>query len=452
MLKVLCPSNLENEKTYIIDVVFSYFLGIDYVLEFDDVECFVLSNKSTDTKLLISSCWWDGANIPYLQSKFLPQSVEFSYLPYYPEKDAPILFGSPYINEGSGIIHCEVDIFATIFFMISRMEEVIDGNRDELGRFPGKSSIAKLHGFVERPIVDEYVVFLKTLMSKFFNVDFCNNDKFKKFVTCDVDFPYDLSLVSWSRILRSTLGIIYHERSFFKGVYEILNGFMYKSRLIEDRFTKALDFIMDSNDKVGNKVAFYFIPHITGKFDPDIEFSSSRVSKIITRIHERGHEVGIHMGFGCCSNYELAFKSVKIYQQALDSLGIPNNNIGCRMHYLKWDAYNTPSILEDCGISYDTSLAFPDLSGFRCGTTMQFPLFDFKKRKATSVIEIPLVNMEATIIGANYEGIKDPNLVSDRMEKFKSIVKKYGGTYTLLWHNNNLISKKWKRVYMRIIS
>ena len=72
------------------------------------------------------------------------------------EKDIPIIFGNKILNiKNSKLIICGLDIFASIFFMISRWEEYVNLIRDNHARFPATESLAYNNGLLERAVVDE---------------------------------------------------------------------------------------------------------------------------------------------------------------------------------------------------------------------------------------------------------------------------------------------------------
>ena len=47
--------------------------------------------------------------------------------------------------------------------MLSRYEELIIKERDIHNRFPAYLSIAKQNGFLDRPLIDEYIIVLKKI-------------------------------------------------------------------------------------------------------------------------------------------------------------------------------------------------------------------------------------------------------------------------------------------------
>ncbi|HVB86732.1 MAG TPA: hypothetical protein VNK23_08740 [Candidatus Dormibacteraeota bacterium] len=53
-------------------------------------------------------------------------------------------------------IECTVDLLLVMLLVLSRWEESVATEHDNHGRFASKQSVAFKHGFLERPIVDEY--------------------------------------------------------------------------------------------------------------------------------------------------------------------------------------------------------------------------------------------------------------------------------------------------------
>lgn len=54
------------------------------------------------------------------------------------------------------------DFVASAYFLMSRYEELLNPERDEHGRFPGKVSVPYRNHFIDRPIVDEYSRWLRS--------------------------------------------------------------------------------------------------------------------------------------------------------------------------------------------------------------------------------------------------------------------------------------------------
>jgi len=116
-------------------------------------------------------------------------------------KDLPVLFlaregkrakaeaKAPYVRAASeeNRVETNIDLIASSFFMLNRVEEIVSPAADEHGRYPVEASLAFKEGFLHRPIVNEYLEFLWFWLK---NVDpgFQRKKRsFQLFLTHDVD-------------------------------------------------------------------------------------------------------------------------------------------------------------------------------------------------------------------------------------------------------------------------
>jgi len=200
------------------------------------------------------------------------------------------------------------------------------------------------------------------------------------------------------------------------------------------------------------KYRFFFITYRTSVFDPNFDFQSEKMISLIKEINRRGHNLGIHPGYECYKNEKNFITSVEKLKQSFIDNDIDQNEIGGRMHCLRYDIAKTPSFFENAGLSYDSSLGFAEKPGFRCGTCREFSMFDLHRRRPLSLKQRPLINMECSIIEEKYEGLGCSEAAEKRFLSFKNLVKKYNGKYTLLWHNSNFDTSQSKAMYQRIIN
>ena len=110
--------------------------------------------------------------------------------------------------ERNGDVHIiHYDILGLIYWMLARVEEIDRTDLDEHGRFPAKSSHAFKYGYLDRPIVDEWIDILTQVIRRQWPGIKIKKHEFKMHVSCDVDMPfaYDGALV---QIFRGILGDI----------------------------------------------------------------------------------------------------------------------------------------------------------------------------------------------------------------------------------------------------
>lgn len=391
-----------------------------------------------------------------LETRNIQDFINFSITSnkYSIEENIPILVGSGELKQDLNGIKLGSDLLATCFLMLSRIEEIKeDAVLDEHGRFPATSSIAYKYGFLERPIVDENV---EMLWNMIIDLDPSQERKalvHRKLVTCDVDWPFEQSSESLFLTAKTALIDLLRRKSIKQCLRRWQKFFQNKfCSTYSDFNSDMLYWMMEQNESRGNKAAFYFITESTNKnLDSSFDFDSKRMRNLIKDISARGHEIGLHPGYGCYQNSSAFKKSSDTLKRVLNEEGIKQKQLGGRMHFLMWDSKITPALWEQNGFTYDSTLAFADKSGFRCGTCRTYPMYDLVQRKQLNLLQRPLINMECTVIAQRYEGLGYSSKALERFMKFKSIAEKYNGEYVLLWHNTHFKTSNDKKFYEELI-
>ncbi|MGK0254911.1 MAG: hypothetical protein ACI9OE_002426 [Mariniflexile sp.] len=450
MIIIRCSSLLLNEKKYILNTILNEFLGLKYKYIVDEQSTRFKLSLPEGKDLYLNATWWAKADNELLNIKSLP-SAKLITNKFTPEDDIPLLFGNELIDDNDNI-DCGIDIFATCFFMLSRMEEAINTEHDDHNRFPAVASNAYQNNYLERPIVDEYVEMLWNMLSYLDPTLERKISASENFITCDVDWPFDPVRLSFSKTFRTSISDLVRRKSVTSS-FGRWKRYVFEQLKIKqgDSFRDSLDWIMDVNEKAGNKVAFYFITEFTSGFDSDYDFDSKAMRKLFTEINVRGHEIGLHPGYNSFDNTINFKKSAEKLRTILKEENIEQTILGGRMHYLRWDVLTTPKLWEENGFDYDSTLSFADKSGFRCGTSKEYTMFDLVERKPLKLKQRPLINMECTILDNQYENYGYSDEALNRFKYFKELTSKYNGTYTLLWHNSHFENKADKTFYKELI-
>ncbi|WP_375321586.1 polysaccharide deacetylase family protein [Aliivibrio logei] len=448
----VCSTELKYTIKYVLGRLFEYDIAFD-----ETINDKVIISLGTSKQLILSISFFKLANDNWLGVSSLPNNNQLYHYNELNQKELPslqVIYGEPKIQFSSEAIDCDIDIFGTIFFLLSRYEEGVDGAvLDEHHRFPATSSVAYKFGFLERPLVDEYIELLGTLMLRLWPELQRKEQIFSNLITCDVDWPFDPNTQSLKATLRSSLGDIIKRKNISSAINRWVAlasnklGFSY-----EDKARDKLSWIMAKNEEAGNKIAFYFITECTDKkLDSIFDFDSPKIRELFREIHSRGHEIGLHPGYHCFNNSENFERSTKTLKRVLKEEEIEQPILGGRMHYLRWDSKITPKLWDDNGFNYDSTLSFADKSGFRCGTSHPFPMYDLINRKPLKVVQRPLINMECTIIAPRYENLGYTDETFKRFEFFKNKVKEHKGEYVLLWHNTHFENQEDENIYTKII-
>jgi len=432
MITIFIHNAWLNEKKYIFDFVFKEIFGTEYKLVVDNVQSYRIIQGNS--RLVIADAFFSGLekDTPYYRNvNLVPDKISFANYPDYNISSIPVLFGKEELRSDDGFLFLSNDIFAAIFFMLTRWEEIAVGKFDIHHRFDENESLAVKNKFFLRPIVNEYIVFLKDLLQKSGISLNPMSKKYRIFFTHDVDeiARYDKPI----KIVKALTGDLIKRKSIntflrtIKDVYKIKFG---KQKDVYDTF----DFIMDLSEKRQIKSRFYFIPGLPGEEDVRFDINRKNSRKIIDNVKKRRHIVGIHPSYSSFDNKKQLLKELRRLKNYC------NNLFEGRQHYLRFSVPETWQSWEDAGLKVDSSMGYYSHVGFRCGICMEYPVFNVVTRKQLNLRERPLIVMDTAL--RRFAGNKENAfVVATDMAK---ITKMYNGDFVLLWHNSNLSVNEWK--------
>ncbi|KAA6184865.1 hypothetical protein F2Q65_11000 [Thiohalocapsa marina] len=347
------------------------------------------------------------------------------------------------------------DILGLAYWMLARVEEVGRTNLDNHLRFPAIASHAFKHGYLDRPVVDEWLHLLGQVMQRQWPGLVLKWHSPRTLVSCDVDSPFAyLERGNGYRMARGLAGDLLKRRS-PRLAWRNVRGQWRARRGVHslDPHRLGLDLIMDVNERAGRAVAFYFIPENTDpRLDNRASLDDPRMRVLLREIHTRGHEIGIHPGYNTYRHPETMKQSVATLRRVLDEERIQQPILGGRQHYLRWETPTTAALWHDNNLDYDTTLTYADRPGFRCGTCHEYPLFDPRQGRALQLRERPLVLMECSVIARRYLGLGYSQEALEMMQGLRETCQHVGGDFTLLWHNSHLGSDRDRQFYRALLS
>ena len=365
----------------------------------------------------------------------------------------PVIYGRKiedgvwFLDRGNGI-ELGLDIAGSVFFMLTRYEEAVERSRDEHSRFPAKASLAYREGFLERPIIDEYIEILWTCMKRLWPGLKRRERKYRFFLSHDVDLPLGAVNRPWLAVVKSATGDVLKRGDV---------GLCFRRIMAKAKRNPDIDpcntfkFIMDISERYGLKSTFFFKAGFSSaRYDVNYSLNDPWIRKLMRSIYGRGHEIGLHPSYKAYNNYKILQTEYETFRHVMDELKIIQDRWGARQHYLRWENPTTWQICEEVGLDYDATLGFADHAGFRCGTCREFPVFNLKTRNVLKLRERPLVAMDTTLLGQQYMALH-PEQVFEVISGLSDTCRRYGGTFSLLWHNTNL-QEGWKRnLYLKIL-
>lgn len=402
----------------------------------------------------------------YLQSVFHQSTSNFLCKQWQPSEEgftAPIEDLIPAPSEGElpapliemngqrATIH--YDILGLTYWMLTRQEEIGREDLDNHQRFPATSSHAFQHGYLERPIVDEWLNILGQVMQKLWSGIQLKRHQFSVKVSHDVDSPARYAFQNMKGLVRTIGGDVLVRRDIISAIKAPWIWLNSRHELHPADPDNTFDWLMRQSESNGLTSAFYFICGRTdARKDALYEPEMPQIRQLMREIHQRGHEIGLHPSYNTYNRpEEIAREAVRLRKVCAEE-GIEQEEWGGRMHFLRWDQAATLKALANSGMTYDSTLSYADRPGFRCGTCFEYPAYDAATDKPLTLRIRPLVAMDCTVIADRYLGLGSTEAAYEKFNKLKDNCKKVCGAFTLLWHNSYFNTPEDFEIYRRLVS
>lgn len=320
---------------------------------------------------------WDGAKFVYTSEK----PTEYNGFWVYA---SPLLFdkGVVHLNiEIDWIDHIpvffkskkesllEYDYFSAIFFMITRYEEYLPNiEKDAHGRYLAINSVAFKHNFLHIPVVDYWILAVEDSFGKIFGIPLKRAEDKALYLTIDVDYVYAFKGKPWGKnILRWAWYLISGQ---WRALQQ-LTGFLWgKGQDPFDFWALWSQMIQKYKAK-----AFYFI-HVglKGKYDPGFQTTAENLQVLQNITINDRIDVGLHPSYEAFYDDHLLFQEKQRLENILQR-AIKNT----RQHFLKIQLPKTYHRLMDIGLNTDFTMGYPEVVGFRAGTSRKYLFYDLQK-------------------------------------------------------------------------
>jgi hypothetical protein len=182
-------------------------------------------------------------------------------------------------------------------WMTARCEEVNPSAEllDHHGRFPATSSNALRHGYLERPIVDEWLGVLRQLVQRFWPRLALQQHQFRIVLSHDVDAPSVYGFGRKRTLVRGIGTSLLKHRDLAWALQAPRIRLASRLQLHPADPFNTFEWLMDQSDAAGIRSAFYYIcgrtnPQLDAQYEPE----HPAIRSLMRRIHQRGHEIGLH--------------------------------------------------------------------------------------------------------------------------------------------------------------
>jgi hypothetical protein len=188
--------------------------------------------------------------------------------------------------------------------------------------------------------------------------------------------------------------------------------------------------------------AIYWKASAPGPYDSGYDLQESRNLALRALFHSHGVEMGVHPSYD-------TFRSAAKLGEEVSAIRkwIGQSELGGRQDYLRWNT-DTWRLWESLGMAYDASVGFADHIGFRAGTSHPYRPWLFSEQREASLLEIPLLAMDTTLLGYMNLG---PQQALSRLLDIVARCRAVGGVFTLLWHHTNLMKSKHATMYRQLL-
>jgi len=332
------------------------------------------------------------------------------------------------------------DIFSSSFYFVTRYEEYLPHLRDHYDRFDAKYSFAYKNGFLRKPMVNNYALFLFDLIEEKYPELKVKRSKYEYLNTIDIDNAWAYKQKGF---VRTTAASVKDLLTFnFKNLYRRIGVLFGNKKDPYDNY----QYLWDLQDKYNLKSLYFFLLADYGLNDKNVPVWSNKFQSLIKSISDRS-QIGIHPSYGSNKKPEKLIKEIERL-----TLISRFEVIRSRQHFLILNMPETYRRLIQHEIKEDYSMGFASEVGFRASITSPYPFYDLDREEMTSLMLFPFAVMDATL---KFYMETTPKQAFEIIDKLILEVKKVDGLFISLWHNETVSNEglwaDWRQVYEHLL-
>lgn len=330
------------------------------------------------------------------------------------------------------------DLFATVFYMVSRYEEYLPHETDQHQRFMAEQSLAYQHHVLDKPYL-HYLIedFGKLLKKNFSSLEFPQRT-FNYLSTIDIDNAFAFAHKGFKRnsggLVKDLLSLKLSQagkriQSNLNEELDPYNTFDLINTLSEDTHTALQYFVL-----IGDYAAYDKNPH----------YKNHGFRKLLKRLSHK-HSIGLHPSYESYNHPE----KIKMEKQRLEEI-IEREITSVRCHFLRIQFPETYRAFIRNGITDDYTMIYASQSGFRTGLCVPYPWFDLEKNEATQLMLHTSTVMEGTLRDYNKQL---PGEATALVKQLMQEVNYFGGEFVSIWHNDSFVPSQqgWINVYKNML-
>ena len=345
-------------------------------------------------------------------------------------RNNPCFFNNEEDNHG-------FDLFAAIFYLISRYEEYLTNEPDIYGRFDYKNAFAYKNNFLTIPLVNLWIIDLADRLS----IKRTNTQSPLFIPTYDIDIAYSYKHQS---IVKNVGGFF---KTLIKGdIDQVIEQANVYSGKAKDPFD-TYDWLNKLHAEYNlSPIYFFLLAQKRGLYDKNINPTSNGMQSLIKE-HAKNYSVGIHPSWQSGDEESLLTQEIELLKSTINGKCIIS-----RQHYIRMTLPQTYRLLIKNGIKEDYSMGYGSINGFRASVASPFYWYDLEKEEITNLLIHPFCYMDAN---SYFEQHLSTEEAGKELEYYYTLVKKVEGQMITIFHNHFLTDqpqwKPWKEMYERFL-
>lgn len=321
------------------------------------------------------------------------------------------------------------DLFSAVFYLLSRYEEYYPFKADKHDRYPAPSSILHRKGWLQRPLLDEWVYTLRKQLRSVSGMHIADT-QFIYQPTYDIDMAYSHLHKGIGRIIGAYM------RALLKGDVKQISE---RTQVLKNKQKDPFDsfrWLRQLHKEYDCKPVYFILSAFkTTAFDKNIHPEHPAMMRVIKNLAKEG-TIGIHPSYYSDED-DILHKEKKM----LEHISSRVTHIS-RQHYIKIKTPDTQRRLLANGIKDDYSMGYGAYLGFRAGTGNSFFWYDLEKETITKLRIHPFCFMDTT---AHYEGGLSAADAFIKLDEMSKRLEQTGSTLITIFHNFSLgTSNEWK--------
>jgi hypothetical protein len=334
------------------------------------------------------------------------------------------------------------DLFAAIFYLITRYEEYLPHKKDSYGRYAHEDSVAFRESFLHLPLINFWLEDFKMMLKEKDPTLELHERQFTFRPTYDIDIAWSFRNKGFKRTAGGTAKL------FFKGKFrKMVHRIQVIKKKRQDPYD-AYDLMDQLHGGFGlQPVYFFLVAKEVGKYDKNIDVNNPEYQQLIQSTAAK-YAIGLHPSWASGDIPSLLTREKSMLEHVI-SHAVTNS----RQHYIRFDLPSTYRKLLALGITDDYSMGYGSINGFRASIASTYFWYDLKNEEKTRLQIHPFCFMDANSF---YEQQLSAEAASEELLQYFDAVKSVNGTMITIWHNNFLgtdpIFAGWKEVYQQFVS